>query len=327
MKTTKNYSILLVLFLISSVVNAQEIEEERAEAKERINDKFPSTRAFDFQMHQYTPADFDSELYDKDYQNGKMANYTKLRFAANLPIIKKPKWALTGSLLYNYSSLKFEDVENKMNPSLPMFDYKEDFHYFSGTLNSTYFTKLFNKPFIINGSVTLDASDKDFGRIKGNVMGTFILKKTDRTRISLGAMVFIDPTAPIPAAPIFAVEHKFKNNNWTMDFILPQRLLFKRGLLENGRISIGSEVDGDSFYVSTDQFGANNMYDFRQLELKTGITYEYAVGDVIFTVKGGMANFFQNQLIEKGKLAKDYVFDLNRKGSGYFTLGVSYNPF
>lgn len=324
---TKFFSVILILSFLCSALNAQESDENKTQIQKNINDKFSVTRTFDLQIQQYLPANFDSQLFGQDYQSGKVANYTKLRLTTNLPIIKKPKWAVTGTLIYKYNSLHFEDIENKMNPQIPIHDYKEDFHYFSGTLNYTYFSKLFNKPFIINGSLTYDGSDKAGGRLKGLVGGTFVLKRTKHTKMSLGGIVFIDPAAPIPAAPIFAVEHQFRNSAWTMDLILPQRLLFKRKLLKNGRISIGSELGGDNFYVSNTSFGPNSMYDFRQMELKTGIIYEYSVKDVIFSFKGGMSNMFQDQLIEKGKLSKDYIFELNRKASGYFMFGVSYNPF
>lgn len=324
---TKFFPAILILSFLCSALNAQESDNNKAQIQKSINDKFSVTRTFDLQIDQYLPANFDSKLFGQDYQSGEVANYTKLRLTTNIPIIKKPKWTVTGTLRYKYNSLQFKKLENRINPDIPLHDYKDDFHYFSGTLSYTYFSKLFNKPFIVNGSLGYDASDKGSGRLKGIVGGTFVLKKTDRTRISLGAIVFIDPAAPIPAAPIFAVEHQFRNSAWTMDLILPQRLLFKRSLLKNGRISIGSELGGDNFYVSNTGFGSNSMYDFRQMELKTGITYEYAVKNLIFSFKGGMSNMFQDQLIEKGKLSKDYIFELNRKASGYFTFGVSYNPF
>ena len=88
------------------------------------------------------------------------------------------------------------------------------------------------KPFLYNASVIVDGTEKDAERIKGFFGATIILKKTERTTIGVGLIVLVDPTSPVPASPTFLIDHRFKNSKWSLDFILPQRFLFKRKLIK-----------------------------------------------------------------------------------------------
>ena len=140
-------------------------------------------------------------------------------------------------------------------------------------------------------------------------------------------MVNLDPSAPLPAFPIVTYEHKFESNPWTFDFILPQRLFFKRPLLENGRISIGAEMGGDGFYIYPSQPGYKEVYEYRQLEIKSGITYEYDLGNGLFsTFKAGYSNVLKSKITERGSSTKDYVWKSEQDGTAYFSLGISYSP-
>lgn len=318
---------LLLASFLCLFANAQEDQSVKENATKAVTDRFPSTRLFDVQYEQYLPTDFDSELFDVPFEKGEIQNHSRLSVSANLPLIMKAKWNITTSLRYRYETFDLNNVESRTDNTIPSYDKTQDFHYLSGSLNFTYFSMLFKKPFIYNASVIVDGNEKDAERIKGFFGATIILKKTERTTLGVGLVIFVDPTSPVPAAPTFLWEHQFENSPWTMDLILPQRLLFKRNLFRDGRLSLGSELGGDGFYINNSTPGFAKVYDYRVLEVKSGLIYEHSFSkSLIGTFRAGYSNVFNSRISERGEKTSDYIFSSKQDGTAYFSLGFSFNP-
>lgn len=319
------------LFLFSSALlclNAAAQEADSLKQKEQavIADKFPFTRVLDVRYIQYLPQDYDSELLGENNINGRIKNRGKVNFFANIPVVMKKKWNITATANYKYEFAELENTKDGSTTAMPALDKKYDFHYLSAILSFTGFTTMFKKPFIYNASFIADGTERDVERLKGFVGGTIVLKANAKTRMTVGLIVLIDPASPVPAAPTFTLDHKF-NSGWMLDIILPQRVFLKHNLGENGRISLGTELATDGFYFDAPS-GADKVYDYRQLELRSGVTYEHWFGEgLIGTFKTGLATIFNSRVTERGENTNDYIYSVNQDGTGYFSLGFSYNPF
>lgn len=138
------------------------------------------------------------------FNDAKIKSQQTFKASANIPLhrSKNRKWAVTGSLNYQLNSFEFENI-NEANE--PIFEQNGtiNFHNFSTAISSTYFSSLFKKPVIYNASLIVDGNDKGLERIKGLVGLSFILKRTQRITMTLGAIVFVDPTSQIPFFPTF----------------------------------------------------------------------------------------------------------------------------
>ncbi|MDR6967406.1 hypothetical protein J2X31_001417 [Flavobacterium arsenatis] len=318
---------LLLTGFLCHFANGQENQTIKENATKAVTNRFPSTRLFDLQYQHYLPTDFDSELFDAPFEKGEIQNHYRFSASANLPIIMKPKWNITTSLRYRYEAFDLNNVENRLDNSIPTYDEKLDYHYLSGALSFTYFSRLFKKPFLYNASIIVDGTEKDAERIKGFFGATIILKKTERTTIGVGLIVLVDPTSPVPASPTFIWEHQFKDSQWKLDFILPQRFMFKRNVFKDGRLSLGTELNTNGFYTYINQPGFAKVYDYRVIELNSGLTYEHSFSNsLIASFRTGIANVFNSRISERGKNTNDYIFSSQQDGTGYFSLGFSFNP-
>lgn len=320
------------LFLFSSAllclnVTAQEVDSLKQKAQTVIADKFPFTRVFDVKYVQYLPQDFVSELLDKDYISGRIKNRGKFNFFANIPVVMKKKWNITATANYKYEFMETEQIKDGGGMPAPFYDKKYDFHYLSGVVSFTGFTTLFKKPFIYNASLIVDGTERDAQRVKGFVGGSFVIKANQKTKMTLGMIALIDKTSPVPVAPVFTLDHKF-NSGWMLDIILPQRLFIKHDIYDNGRLSFGTELVSDGFYFQSSQINPGNVSDYRQLELRSGVTYEHWLGDgFIGTFKTGLSNVFISRVSSRGESTNDYLLSTKQDGTGYFSLGFSYDPF
>ncbi len=324
----KNIIIVAGVFMVSAFAKAQQpTDSTQQQATVLIKEKFPRTRFLNLEYRQSLSRNFESELFEEAFQEGEIKAQRNFNAAANIPLYKTQKWTLTSSLNYQFNEFEFDNIETS---DVTVFEQNGivDFHYLSAAVSSTYFSSLFKKPVIYNASIIVDGNENGVERLKGLVGLSFIMKRTARTTITLGAIAFVDPTAQIPFFPTFSFSHKFKDSKWEVDFILPQRLLLRRPVGENGRFSIGSSFGSTGFYVNVDNPAFAETFEYSQLEIKSGIIYEHRINDyLIGTLQGGLQNFISNRLTEKGEPTGDFIYENNQDPTGYFQIGVSIDPF
>lgn len=325
----KTIIITLILLLSFNLLEAQKQQLDSVKKKSivGIKEKFPRTRILNFEYGQSFTRNFDSELFGETFQNGEIKSQKNFTGSINLPLFVTRKWSLTGSLNYQFNEFEFANIDDD---AIALFEQNDvvNFHNFSTAISSTYFSTLFKKPVIYNASLIVDGNNNGFERIKGLVGLSFIMKRTKQTTITLGAIVFIDPTTQLPFFPTFTYNQKFKNSKWELDFILPQRLLFRRFVGENSRLSIGSSFGATGFYVNVDNPNFADVFEYGQLEIKSGAIYEYRFNDyLIGTLQAGLQSFVNSRLTEKAQPTQDFIYENTQKSTGYFQIGFSIDPF
>lgn len=291
-----------------------------------ITDKFPSTRNFDIQYEQFGSSDYTTKVYGDAYERGTIKSHSRIKFAANIPLYRSAskKLVVTNSFRYKREGFTFIGIENVEGDSRN----GKEFNYFANAVSLTYFSRVLKKPIIYNATATLDADQYHFQRLKGIVSAVIVLKRTQSTTMTVGILGLIDPSAIVPATPIFTYEYQFRNSPWKLDFILPQRLLLKRPLLNNGRLSLGTELGSENYYLALDETSLNGTYEMNQLELKSGLSYEYVLHkNLIGTFKTGVTHVLSSRITERGERTNNYVIDNKQDPQFYFNFGMSYNPF
>lgn len=317
MKTLRRALVPLALFPLKNIAYSQKRDSIPLKVRAFIADKFPQNRNFNIDFTQNSPYRFSSKLLGADLPDNKVKSFRQLKANTNIYLIKNKSWILSTSLNYRYTAF---DTEEKITPETGK---QSDFHYHSEAVNLNYFSKLFNKTAIYTASASIDGSEQHFERIRGMVTASIILKATPKTKMIVGLAGFIDPSSQIPILPIFTYENKF-NNGWVLDILLPKKMLVRKDIFANGRISLGTEIDNTSFYM----YKNNRTYEFRQLEINSGAIYEHNLGsNFIGTLKTGIRAVPQARVFDKAESFKDYIFEASYQPSFYFNVGLSYNPF
>jgi hypothetical protein len=325
----KTKIICVLLVCTSWRTMAQENAAPIKTVVKEVTDKFPTTRIFDVQYEQVGPTNFSSKLFGAPFERGRIESHNRFKASFNMPFFasNSKRFVMTGSLRYKYENYEFGDIYN-VNSTVPYTRAKEEIHYFAAALSATYVSTLFHKPIIYNATATVDGNEDNVQRLKGFVTASLVLKRNANTTITIGALAMLDPSSIIPIAPLFTYNHKFKDSKWDVDFILPQRLLFRRELLENGRISLGTELNTENFYLNINGPNLKGVYELNQLELRSGVTYEYRFTPrVIGLFKAGVDNVLSERVTERGKRTSKYIYDQKEDAQGYFRFGISYNPF
>jgi len=284
-------------------------------------DEFAIARPLNIEYNQITPYKFTSN-YSGNKLQGKVKNAYQAKVSMNGNFIVKKNWMLGATFSYRYISSSTELTHSDGSKSVE----DNDFHHHASALNFTYISKLFKKPAFFTASFIVDGSEEHFEKIKGLAIGTLLLKADAQTKMGVGLIGLIDPTARIPVFPMFTYEHKF-NNGFTLDASLPRHIFLRKKLFSHGRISVGSELGNTSFYLYS-PFETSGKYEFRQLEIDSGIVYEhYLGGSFIATLKTGMRNTPSSRIVEKNESYNSYLLKTNPKPTFYINAGISFNPF
>ncbi|KFF24898.1 DUF6268 family outer membrane beta-barrel protein [Chryseobacterium vrystaatense] len=317
MKTLRRALLPLAIFPLKNIAYAQKRDSIPLKVRAFIADKFPQNRDLYIDFSQTAPFQFSSKLDGKDLPENKMKSFQQLKAGTNIYFVKKRNWLLSTSLNYRFTSF------NTQEPITAEANQKNNFHYHSEAVNFNYFSKLFNKTAIYTATASVDGSDQHFERIRGMVTASVVLKATPKVKMVVGLAGLIDPSSQVPILPIFTYENKF-NNGWVLDILLPKKLLVRKDIFANGRISLGTEMDNTSFYL----YKNNRTYEFRQLEINSGAIYEHHLGgNFIGALKTGIRAVPRARVFDKEESFKDYIFEASYKPSFYFNVGVSYNPF
>ncbi|MFT3919917.1 DUF6268 family outer membrane beta-barrel protein [Cloacibacterium sp.] len=290
--------------------------------KKEAAERFPKTRLLNIEYNQLSPYNYSSNYKETPLPEGKVKNVSQISVSSNVNIIKKKKWSFSTILNYRYINTT-ADASDIFSDNKNLTRQKEDFHYFSGSASLGYYSKLFGKTMIYSGTATVDASDKDFGRLRGFLTATMVLKATPETKMTVGIIGLVDPNAIVPAFMTFSYEHQF-NNGWIFDAIIPKWVYIRKEVSDQGRLSFGTELGGTLFYV----YNNDKAYTFSQMDINSGFLYEQTLGNsFILSAKTGVCYSPSSRLMEKDAEFSDYIFDTKPKPSFYFNVGVSFNPF
>ena len=101
----KKVIFVAMLLLVSIFVNAQHSQDSLQEKTvQKIKEKFPDQRLFNFEYSQGLNRDFDSELFGEKYQDAKIKNQEKFNATVNIPIYKKHGWEILASGNYQFNT-------------------------------------------------------------------------------------------------------------------------------------------------------------------------------------------------------------------------------
>ncbi|MEV4884544.1 hypothetical protein MRBLMN1_003058 [Chitinophaga ginsengisegetis] len=286
-------------------------------------DKFAITRPFNIEFTHVAPYNFSSERGGKSLPDSKVNSFSQAKVSANINFIKRKNWLLGATVGYRYTAAE-AGLVSSVGGTVKTVD--GDFHYLFSSVNFTFFSTLFNKRTIYTSSILVDGSEKYLERVKGMATGTMILKANQRTKMTAGILISIDPSAQSPIIPTFSYEHKF-NNGLIADVVLPRSVYLRKPVFTNGRVSLGAEMDRTSFYLYNID-GTSQKYEYRQLDINSGLTYEHLIAKYfVFTAKTGMRITPSGRMFRKEDSFGSPVFKTTPDPTFYFNVGVSFNPF
>lgn len=307
--------------------NSSQLKQDSVNFQKRavafVADQFAVSRPLNIEYNNTGAHSFKSKRGETPLPDGRVNSFQQVKASANINFIKKQTWILGTTIGY-----KFTAAETSVNESVATdFQLANNFHYLFSSLNLSYFSMLLGKRTVYTTSFLSDGSEKHVERIKGIAAATMVLKANKKTKMTAGIVLNIDPSSQSLILPTFSYEHKF-DNGLIADIVLPRSIYIRKFVFDrNGRVSLGTQLDQTSFYLYNLD-GTNQRYEYRQLDINSGITYEHVIAKYfLLTAKSGIKLTPSGRIFKKEESFADPVYKISPDPAFYFNIGISFNPF
>lgn len=311
------------MFSMSSLHPADTLRSEFQEQAIR----YPSLRRASVTADLFGSGHFDSELNGKDFSNGKSRN-ARISSLFSIPISSWDGNVIGATIYHNEQFFNIREANNQLT-DLQVSNGNTTKSTLGLSLNFSRTAAIFHTP-VIYSAVFTGISDnlKTIRRFNFNGSISFPLKHTSDVYFSLGALVLLDPSAPIPVLPIINYFRKLNSSGLQLIVDLPQGASLKQSLSHNAWIYLGTTANTyASFYKSGDP-ALPGKFSYNTIELKTGPGFEYLLGKyIVLGISGGINSIVSSRTIAKGDNYKDAFIKTTNKSTAYGEFRISILPF
>ncbi|AEV98119.1 hypothetical protein Niako_1756 [Niastella koreensis GR20-10] len=295
--------------------------------KKELAIRYPGLRQFCISVNHFGYSDFDAKSGDVDFASGKIRT-GRISTFFNTPAVKWKGNSLSASIYYTYTSTELKDITNKL-PAQELTPLTTDKSTFDLALNYSRSAAIFNHP-IIYSLVARGITDgvNSFRRFNLNGSFNLPLKKTENTTFSVGLLVLVDPSAPIPVEPIVNYYHKFNSSGLELIVDLPTGVNLKKQVAKHAWVLVGSNQRSyTTFYDQKNAF-LDGKVSYNTIELKNGAAFEYLFAkNIMLTVDGGFNSYLSAKLFKDGENYNNASFISSNKGTLYVNAGLSLLTF
>jgi len=295
--------------------------------KRELAIRYPALRQFGVSANSFGYSDFDSKLNDNDFAHGKIKT-ERISTFFNTPAIQWRGNSLSATVFYTYTAIRLKDITNEL-PNVQLSPLTSDRSTIDVALNYSRSDSIFNHP-IIYSLVARGISDNLSTVRRFNFNGSFTLplKKTANTSLSVGLLVLIDPSSPIPVEPIINYYHKFVSLGLELIVDIPTGVNLKKEITRNAWFSIGSNQSSYSTFYNHRNALLDGKVSYNTIELKSGATIEYLFSkNIMLSVGGGINSFFSSRLFKDGEDYNNASFTSDNSGTPYVNASISVLSF
>ena len=298
----------------------------RSEAQEHAI-RFPSLRQAAVTVDFFGAGHFDSKLNGKDFVNGESRN-VRISSYFTVPISSWNGNVIGASIYHTENFFDIRETNNQLaDPKVNTGNISKSTLGLS--LNYSRTDAIFHTP-VIYSAVFTGISDnlKTIRRFNFNGSVAFPLKRTADTYLSLGALVLIDPSAPLPVLPVINYFHKLNNKGLQLIVDLPQGAMLKQSLFRNAWIYLGSNYNTYVSFYQSGNVALPERFSYNTIELKSGPGFEYLLGKyLILGIRGGINSIVSARAIGKGNNYNEPFIKTTNKSTPVAEFRISFLPF
>jgi len=296
-------------------------------SKKELAIRYPALRQFTISANSFGYSDFDAKLNDKDFADGKIKTQRISAFIST-PAIKWKNNSLSASIYYTYTALKLKDITNEL-PDAELAPLTANSNTLDVALNYSRSARIFDHP-IIYSLVARGITDgvNSFRRFNFNGSFSLPLIRKENTTFSVGLLVLIDPSSPIPVEPIINYYHKFTGSGIELIVDLPSGINVKKEVAKNAWFVVGSNQQSYSTFYNHHNALLDGKTSYNTIEVKSGVAFEYLFAkNIMLSIGKGINNYFSAAIFKEGEDYGNASITGKNKITPYINVSLSLLSF
>jgi hypothetical protein len=289
--------------------------------------RYPGLRQFNVVTSSYGYGDFDAKLDDQPFVGGKTRTLRTTSFF-NTPAVQWSGNSLSATILYTYTSVKLKDNVNDLpEPQVrPLTSGKSTIDL---ALNYSRSDSLFHHPVIYSLIVNLISDDlSSIRRFNFNGSLSLPLIRKRNTSLSVGALIVIDPSSPVPVEPIINYYHKFVSSGLELIVDIPTGINLKKQVVRNFWVLAGSNQNSYSIFYNSHEGVLNGKASYNTIEVRSGLAIEYLFArKLILGLGGGINNTVSSRVFRDGEDYSNASVTSKNGSVPYVNFSLSVLPF
>ena len=291
---------------------------------------YPMMRQFSITHEENGVGEIRSKLNGNDFSKSDFrSTVTKINF--NIPIFKRGNNGVSMSIGGIHREYEVSNVRN-YNAQNSVFDSDLSVPMLSAGLSYMRNAILFGKNVTFTGvasGIFTPSFDQSQFTFTGLALVPFIQRPY--TRLSVGAVLLLNPASPVPIFFMATYYHKFKACDLDLMIDMPYRIALRKQMGRRTSLSFVSELGGTNSFFEFNhpmQAADDQKLILSSLDIKTGLLAEYRLTrKAVLSLNAG-ANYIVNDRIRKNNdKPKDYFFENMHKPVPFVQVGLSLLPF
>jgi hypothetical protein len=289
--------------------------------------RYPELRQISITADIFGKSHFDTKSHDNPLISGESQN-ARISSFFTIPITKWDGNAIGATIYHNEQFFNISDISSHVR-DIPAANYDLSKSTLGLSLNFSRSDAIFHTP-VIYSAVFTGFSDNlsTVRRFNFNGSVVFPLKHTADNYFALGALVQIDPSAPVPVLPI--INYYKRLNGYGLELIvdLPDGISIKQQLAKNAWVYLGSNYNTYTSFFTANGPSLPARFSYNTVEIKNGPGFEYLFGKyLILGVSGGINSVISARAIAKGSNFNDSYIRSTNKATAYGEFHISILPF
>lgn len=309
-------------------------EEKRKHMMDSIREKYidrlawknPVIRQAGVSTEVFAPGDMKSDLYGNSFFKSRFQT-VRTNAYFSVPIVHIKKNIFSAGFAVSHQTMQLYDVTS-YDPSLQVPKMQVQNTLLSTSLTYTRVDSLFHRPVVysVSASGLIDAKSAMY-RLGFTAVISVTVVQTKRSTLSLGLMVIIDPSVPVPVIPFISYYHQFKSPG--LEFFLdPSRIALRKELNSRNSISLSNNIGGNLSLFKREITNLPIQQAYSTLEIKSGLVYEHLLANkMVLSLSAGVNNTFTSKVLEANKYTGDPFIKNTQSMVPYVKAGVSFLPF
>ena len=298
----------------------------RGEAQEQAV-RYPSLRQASVTANIFASGHFDSDFNGNAIASGKSQNARISSFFA-IPLTQWSGNVVSATIYHNQQFFKVSEVNNEL-PGTLVSNGDLSKSTLGLSINFSRTDAIFHTLVVYSAVFTAISDDlRSVKRFNFNGSIAFPIKRTADVSLSLGILIQIDPSAPVPVLPIVNYYRKLHDSGLHLIIDLPQGVTLKLPLSKNLWIYAGSTANTFTSFFHTSNPALPERFSYNTVEFKSGPGFEYLLGkSVMLGINGGINTIASASAMAKGDNYNDAFIKSTHQGTPYGEFRISLLPF